>query len=76
MSREQDIALSKKARMVAIVVAATMLLWMGAQVLGAQLGLPARFVFLFDFVALAAFFWSLVVIYQIWRARRSGDGRN
>lgn len=61
---------ARKARMAAIVIVVTMLLWMGAQALGGRLGWPARFVFLFDLAALAAFFWALVVSYQIWRDRR------
>lgn len=62
--------LARKARLVAFVIAGTMLLWMGAQWFGGQIGLETRFVFLFDFAALAAFFWALVVTYQIWRARQ------
>lgn len=61
---------ARQARLVAIVLAATMLLWMGAQFFGGQLGLEARFVFLFDLAAIAAFAWALVVTYQIWRGRR------
>ncbi len=41
-----------------------MVLWMAAQWLGGQLGWESRFVFLFDFAALAAFAWSLIVTYQ------------
>ena len=70
---EQDKALARQARIVAVVLAATMVLWMGAQVLGGRLGLPVRFVFLFDLAALAAFIWALVVTYQIWRKRREGQ---
>ena len=47
---------------------ATMVLWMAAQWLGGQLGWEARYVFLFDLAALAAFLWALVVTYRIWRA--------
>jgi hypothetical protein len=61
---------ARQARTVAFVIAGTMLLWMGAQWLGGQLGLQARFVFLFDFAAMAAFFWAMVVTYQIWRGRQ------
>ncbi|KAJ55565.1 hypothetical protein ACMU_12795 [Actibacterium mucosum KCTC 23349] len=61
---------ARKGRVAAIVIAATMVLWMAAQALGGQLGLPTRFVFLFDFAALAALLWALVVSYQIWRDRR------
>jgi len=48
-----------------------MLVWMGAQWLGAQMGWPIRFVFLFDLAAIAAMIWALVVTYQIWRARQN-----
>ncbi|MBD3678114.1 MAG: DUF5337 domain-containing protein [Rhodobacteraceae bacterium] len=67
-------AIARQARMVAIVMVATMVLWMGAQWLGGRLGLPVRYVFLFDFAALAAFFWTLVVTYQIWRKRQNNRG--
>ncbi len=59
-----------QARLVAIVLAATMVLWMGAQWLGGQMGWETRFVFLFDLAALAAFLWAMVVTYQIWRGRQ------
>ncbi len=62
--------LVRKTRMVSIVIALTMLIWLGAQFIGKNYGIAGRYALLFDFAALAAFFWSLVVIYQIWRARR------
>ena len=70
MSPEEERQLAKTARMVAIVIAVTMLLWLGAQWLGPRLGLAGEYAFLFDLAALAAFFWALVVTYQIWRKRR------
>jgi hypothetical protein len=57
-------------RLAAIVMAATMVLWMGAQFLGGQLGLPVRYVFLFDLAAIAALVWALFVTYQVWKSRR------
>lgn len=69
-SPEQERHLARQARLVAFVIAGTMLLWMGAQWIGGKLGLEARYAFLFDFAALAAFFWALVVTYQIWRKRQ------
>ncbi|WP_010141404.1 DUF5337 domain-containing protein [Oceanicola sp. S124] len=72
--RARELELARKGRMVAVVIAATMVLWLGLQVLGGQLGLPERFVFLFDFAAIAAFVWALVVVAQIWRARRNDKG--
>jgi len=71
---DQAKAVARQARLVAIVIVATMALWIGAQVLGRQLGFAGRYVFLFDFAALAGFFWALVVTYQIWRKRRDNQG--
>jgi hypothetical protein len=62
--------LARQARLVAIVISVTMLAWMGAQWVGGELGLEARYVFLFDLLALAAFLWALIVTFQIWRKRR------
>ncbi|MBT8418359.1 MAG: DUF5337 domain-containing protein [Silicimonas sp.] len=62
--------LARQTRLVSIVIAATMIGWMGAQWLGGQIGLPDRFVFLVDLFALAGFLWALIVTWQIWRKRR------
>jgi len=67
---ESDKALSRRARLVSIVIAATVLLWLAAQWIGGALGLPDRFVFLIDLFALAGFLWALIVTWQIWRKRR------
>ncbi len=67
---DQDREMARQARLVAIVIAATMVLWMAGQWLGGQFGWETRFVFLFDLAALAAFIWSLVVTYRIWRRRQ------
>ena len=65
-----DTKRAAQARLVAYVIAGTMILWMGAQWLGGEMGWETRFVFLFDFAAIAAFVWAMVVTYQIWRGRR------
>ncbi len=69
----QEPVLARKARVAAVVMAGTALLWLGAQALGAVMGWPERYAFLFDFAALAGLFWALVVTFQIWRARQSAD---
>lgn len=78
MTRRQDRAtedaIARKGRTAALVIAGSVTLWVLAQWLGPQLGVPARFAFLVDFAALAALFWALVVTYQIWRARQNGKG--
>jgi len=69
---EQDRLLARQARLVAIVIAVTVIVWIGAQWLGREIGLAGRYAVLFDLAALAAFFWALVVTFQIWRKRREG----
>ena len=69
-----QIAIARQTRLVAVVLIATMVLWMGGQWLGGLMGLQTRFAFLLDLAALAAFFWALVVTYQIWRTRRGSRG--
>lgn len=64
-------ARARQAKRVALVIVGTMLLWMLAQLIGAELGLPLKYTFLIDLAALAGFIWALVVTYQIWRARRT-----
>ncbi len=62
---------ARQARLAGAVMAATMVLWMGAQVVGGQMGWAPRFALLVDLAALAGFLWALVVTYQIWRKRRA-----
>ena len=65
--------MARQARLVAVVIAMTMLLWMAAQWLGGEMGWEVRYVFLFDLVALAAFTWGMYVTWQIWRKRREDE---
>lgn len=74
MMTQQNDAIAKKGRMVALVIAGAMIFWIGGQFLRATLDLPLRFAFLIDFMAIAAFVWALVVILQIWRARQNDKG--
>lgn len=56
----------------AVVLCTTMVLWLAAQWIGGQMGWETRWVFLFDFAALAAFIWATIVIVGLWRARKDG----
>ncbi|MDH2327552.1 DUF5337 domain-containing protein [Cereibacter sp. SYSU M97828] len=58
------------ARFLGLFIAAVMILWIGAQWLGGQMGWEARYAFLFDMIAIAAFVWALVATWRIWRKRR------
>ena len=71
-----DLQNGRDARMVAVVLVATMALWLGAQFIGGRLGWEARFVFLFDLAALAAFIWTMVVTYRIWRRQKADSNGN
>ena len=66
-------AIGRQGRVVSIVIALTAVLWIGAQWLGGELGLPDKYVFLFDLFALAGFLWALIVTWQIWRKSRDNE---
>lgn len=68
---EADRALGRQGRIVALVIAGTMILWFVAQSAGTWLGLPGRYAFLVDLFALAGFLWALIVTWRIWRKRRN-----
>lgn len=63
--------LARGGRVVALVIAGTMLLWLLANWAGPRLGLHPTYAILFDLAALAAFFWALVATWRIWRRHAS-----
>ena len=69
-----DEQLARKGRIVALVIAGSIVLWLAAQLIGKAVGLPGRYALLFDFAAIAALVWALVNIFQIWRARQATQG--
>lgn len=71
---ELEAAIARRGRVVALVIAGTMLLWLAVQFVGAQMGLPGRYALLFDLAALAALIWAMFNIYQMRRARRDNQG--
>lgn len=60
-------------RLASIVIVVAMVGWMLVNFLGGKMGLPARFAFLADFAAMAAFAWSLIVLFLVWRQRQKGE---
>ena len=56
-------------RLASVVILITMVVWMALQWIGGKIGLEARYVFLLDFFALAAFAWSLMVLIRVWLRR-------
>lgn len=76
MSEQSDKALAKKGQTVGLVIAITILLWLISNLAGPMLGLPGRYALLFDFAALAALIWAMVVIWQMWQIRQDDKSRN
>ncbi|WP_370230344.1 DUF5337 domain-containing protein [Cognatishimia sp.] len=74
MEREKDTAMARKGRIVSLVIAGTLIVWMLLQVIGPTIGLAGRYALLFDFAALAALIWAFVNIYQIWQMRQAEKG--
>jgi hypothetical protein len=74
MEQHDEQHLSKQGRIVALVIAGSMLFWIAAQYIGSQIGLSGRFAILIDLLVLAALFWSMVVTAQIWRKRQANKG--
>jgi len=66
-------AVARQARLVSLVIAGTMVLWLALQWLGGRFGLPERYVFLLDLLALAGFLWALIVTWQIWRKQHDNE---
>ena len=70
---EAQAADARQMRLVAVVIAATMVLWLGVQWIGGQMGWPGKYVFLADLAAIGAMIWSLLVTWRIWRRRNASS---
>jgi hypothetical protein len=70
---DASIQRARQARRVAIVIVATMVIWMGAQLIGAREDVAVRWMLLFDLAALGAFVWALIVTFWIWRSRQADE---
>lgn len=64
---------ARQGRLVALVIAATGVLWVGAQFLWTLEVVPTRLHLLVDLAALGAFIWALITSYGIWRARQRSE---
>jgi len=74
MSEAQAQLVARKGRIAALVIAGTGVLWVLGLIIGQKMGLSQRWLGLIDLVALAGFVFALVLIWQIWRARRDMEG--
>lgn len=62
---------ARQMRLVAVVIALAVLCWLLVQALGREYGWAGEWVFLADLAAIAAFVWSLLVTWRIWRRRNA-----
>ena len=60
----------RQGRLVGLVIAVTMVIWILAQSLGSYLRLPGRYALLIDFLAMVAFLWAIISGLLMWRSRR------
>ena len=75
MPPQHDHIQAKKGRTAGLVIAGSMLVWLGMQWAAVELNMSSRYMLLLDLAVMAAMVWSLVVTFQIWRTRRdAGKG--
>ena len=73
MHSEKNHIQAKKGRTASLVIAGAMLIWLAMQWAAVQLDISSRYMLLLDLAVMAAMVWSLIVTFQIWRARRDAD---
>ena len=73
MHSQNDHMQAKKGWTASLVIAGAMLIWLGMQWAAVQLDISSRYMLLLDLAVMAAMVWSLIVTFQIWRARRDAD---
>jgi len=60
-------------RLASYAILASVMVLMGGSWLGGLLGLPVRYAFLFDLIAMAGFAFAMITLFRVWRARQK-DG--
>jgi hypothetical protein len=73
MPPQHDHIQAKKGRTAGLVIAGSMLVWLGMQWAAVELNMSSRYMLLLDLAVMAAMVWSLVVTFQIWRTRCDAD---
>ena len=64
----------KQSRLIAIVIAGSVLFWTIIQGTAPSLEISARYMLLIDFMTLAALTWCLISLYKIFSLRRETKG--
>ena len=64
----------KQGRLIALIIAGSVLSWSLLQGAAPSLGISARYMLFIDFFTLAALAWAMISLYKIVRSRREGRG--
>ena len=64
----------KQGRLIALVIAGSVLFWSVMQGAALSLEISARYMLLIDFCTLAALVWSMISLYKIVNSRRARRG--
>ena len=68
---DQSHSEAAQAKLIAVVLVLAMGLWLLVLSAGDQYGWPPKFILLADLSAGAAFLWTMVATYRLWRKRRA-----
>ena len=74
MSESEKNITEKQGRLIALVIASSVLLWALIQGAAPSFGISARYMLLIDFLTLSALAWSLISLYKMFRSRRATKG--
>ena len=64
----------KKGRLIALIIAGSVLFWSLLQGAAPSVGIPAHYMLLIDFFTLAALAWAMISLYKIVRSRQEKRG--
>ena len=64
----------KQGRLIALIIAGSVLSWSVLQGVAPSLGISARYMLLIDFFTLTALAWAMILLYKIVRSRRERRG--
>ena len=64
----------KQGRLIALIIAGSVLFWSLVQGVAPSLGISARYMLLIDFFTLAALVWAMISLYIMVRSRRGKRG--
>jgi hypothetical protein len=74
MDQSTELQFARRGRLLALVIAGTMLFWLAAQWIGPKIGLAGQYAVLIDLVVMAAFVMTIYNGLQLWWKRHNNKG--